>query len=294
MRGRIQNRGHRVGTPAVSGSDGRGHAPCGGGGFGGGVPFGRAAFGSARLPRRLEPRQRGLFIVDHGARRRARPVVVKFAWRNWSSSSSPSRNGPGPEGMRGRTPSMRALAPISATASASRLADAVVDASRRREAAGLHRRCRDERTEVRARAPPPTSPRPADAGEEPTIRLTADISLHPPRRRIASCTASPRASRASPWISTAQRSSSNRGAAPWCARVSSTLTEHSFRRRHRRYPNTRPQTSLTRASITRPNTSGARRAARALRRGSRRRHRRHRRHRPRVAPPAEHQRAAMG
>jgi len=43
---------------------------------------------------------------------------------------------------------MRALAPISATASASRLADAVVDASRRREAAGLHRRCRDERTEA--------------------------------------------------------------------------------------------------------------------------------------------------
>ena len=213
-----------VGGSGHPSSDGRGRAPCGGGGFGGGVPFGRAAFGSARLSRRLEPRQRGLFIVDHGARRRARPVVVKFAWRNWSSSSSPSRNGPGPEGMRGRTPSMRALAPISATASASRLADAVVDASRRREAAGLHRRCRDERTEVRARAPPPTSPRPADAREEPTIRLTADISLHPPRRRIASCTASPRASRASPWISTARRSSSNRGATPWYARVSSTLT----------------------------------------------------------------------
>jgi len=38
---------------------------------------------------------------------------------------------------------------ISATVSASRLADVVVDASRRREASGLHRRCRDERTEVR-------------------------------------------------------------------------------------------------------------------------------------------------
>ena len=91
MRGRIQNRGHRVGTPAVSGSDGRGHAPCGGGGFGGGVPFGRAAFGSARLPRRLEPRQRGLFIVDHGARRRARPVDVKFVWQ----SHRHRHNGPG-------------------------------------------------------------------------------------------------------------------------------------------------------------------------------------------------------
>ena len=56
-------------------------------------------------------------------------------------------------------------------------------------------------------------------------------------------------------ISTAQRSSSNRGAAPWCARVSSinpfsvvgtadTLTRPG-----------RPQTSLTRASITRPNTT---------------------------------------
>ena len=87
----------------------------------------------------------------------------------------------------GRTPSMRALAPISANASASRLADAVVDASRRREAAGLHRRCRDERTEVRARAPPPTSPRPADAREEPTIRLTADISPHPGVSRHARC-----------------------------------------------------------------------------------------------------------
>ena len=171
-----------------------GRAPCGGDRVRGGVPFGRAAFGSARLPRRLEPRQRGLFIVDHGARSAGRASrCCEFAWRNWSSSSVVARrNGPGPEGMRGRTPSMRALAPISATASASRLADAVVDASRAPRGGGLHRRCRDERTEVRARGRPPTSPR--RRAEEPTVRLTADISL---RRRIASCTASPRASRAS-------------------------------------------------------------------------------------------------
>ena len=43
---RVRGEFKRVGTPAA-GSDGMGRAPCGGGGFGGGVPFGRAAFGSA-------------------------------------------------------------------------------------------------------------------------------------------------------------------------------------------------------------------------------------------------------
>ena len=120
------------------------------------VPFrNTAAFRSARAARCLESRQRGLLIVHHVEARAVSderaPLVVKSPQRSclvgvsWSvkhASLSHCHRTP-PADMR------VSIGAISATASASRLADVVVDASRRRKASGLHRRCRDERTEVR-------------------------------------------------------------------------------------------------------------------------------------------------
>jgi len=71
-----------------------------------------------------------------------RSCLVTVSWSVKRASHSHCHRTP-PADMR------VSIGAISATASASRLADVVVDASRRREASGLHRRCRDERTEVR-------------------------------------------------------------------------------------------------------------------------------------------------
>ena len=89
MRGRSKIVGTGVGTPAVSGSDGRGHAPCGGGGFG--VAFHSGAPPSALRDCRdaLSRRQRGL-LSSIMARGGGHPVV-EFVWQSHRHRSQRTR-----------------------------------------------------------------------------------------------------------------------------------------------------------------------------------------------------------